>query len=221
MKVLIADDDRDIQEILTYNLKKENFNVVSADNGVEAIEIVKKNKLDLILLDVMMPQMDGIEACQEIRELGKKDAIVVMLSARDENYTKLAAFKAGCNDYITKPISPKLLINKLNGLLKIKHSKSNYKGLSNIGKYTIDHESHLISYDNKSYLLPKKQFTIFCLLASKPGKVFSRQQIHNEIWGTNVFVGSRTIDVHIRNIREKLGQDAIITIKGVGYKTLN
>ena len=221
MNVLIADDDQDIQEILTYNLKKENYNVVSADNGVEAMEIVKKNKLDLILLDVMMPQMDGIEACQEIRELGKDNAIIVMLSARDENYTKLAAFKAGCNDYITKPISPKLLIKKLNGLLKIKHSKSNYKGLSNIGKYTIDHESHLISYDNKSYLLPKKQFNIFCLLASRPGNVFSRQQIHNEIWGTNVFVGGRTIDVHIRNIREKLGQDAIITIKGVGYKVLN
>ena len=156
MNVLIADDDQDIQEILTYNLKKENYNVVSADNGVEAMEIVKKNKLDLILLDVMMPQMDGIEACQEIRELGKDNAIIVILSARDENYTKLAAFKAGCNDYITKPISPKLLIKKLNGLLKIKHSKSNYKGLSNIGKYTIDHESHLISYDNKSYLLTKK-----------------------------------------------------------------
>ena len=150
MKILIADDDKDIQEIITYNLNKENYNVVSADNGAEAIEIVKKNKLDLILLDVMMPQLDGIEACQEIRELGKDDTIIVMLSARDENYTKLAAFKAGCNDYITKPISPKLLKKKLNGLLKIKHSKSNHKGLSNISKYTINHESHINTYYNKS-----------------------------------------------------------------------
>lgn len=218
MNVLIADDDHDILEILTYNLKKENYNVISADNGLKAIAKVKENTLDLILLDVMMPHVDGIMACQEIREMGKNDPIIVMLSARDENYTKMAAYKAGCNDYITKPISPKLLIKKLNGLLKIKNSKSNYKGLSNVDKYTIDHESHQISFDNITCLLPKKQFNIFCLLASRPGKVFSRQEIHNEIWGTNVFVGGRTIDVHIRSIREKLGQNAIITIKGVGYK---
>ncbi len=221
MKVLIADDDPDIQEFLSYNLKKENYNVFSAKNGLDAIRLAKEKKLDLILLDVMMPQMDGIETCQEIREMGNNDVIIVMLSARDENYTKIAAFKAGCNDYITKPISPKLLLNKLSGLLKIKYSEANYKGFSKIGKYTIDHESHLITYNNNTYLLPKKQFNIFCLLASKPGKIFSRQQIYNEIWGTNVFVGGRTIDVHIRNIREKLGQDSIITIKGVGYKVIN
>ncbi|MGC6491193.1 MAG: response regulator transcription factor [Flavobacteriales bacterium] len=221
MKILIADDDPDIQEFLTYNLKKEKYTVYSTSNGIDTLKTVNDKKFDLILLDVMMPEMDGIEACQEIRESGNNNVIIVMLSARDETYTKIAAFRAGCNDYITKPISPKLLLNKLKGLLKIKYSESNYKGFSKVGKYTIDHESHLISRDDNTFLLPKKQFNIFCLLASKPGKVFSRQQIYSSIWGNNVIVGGRTIDVHIRNIREKLGQDAIVTIKGIGYKILD
>lgn len=221
MRVLIADDDPDIQEFLSYNLKKENYNVFSAKNGLDAIKVVKEKKLDLILLDVMMPQMDGIETCQEIRELGKNDIIIVMLSARDENYTKIAAYNAGCNDYITKPISPKLLLNKLSGLLKIKYSESEYKGFTKAGKYTIDHQSHIITFNNINFSLPKKQFNIICLLASKPGKIFSRNQIYNEIWGENVFVSGRTIDVHIRKIRQKLGQESIITIKGVGYKVGN
>lgn len=218
MKVLVADDDKDIQEFLSYNLKKANYSVIIADNGVEAIVKTKEHKPDLVLLDVMMPEMDGIEACQEIRDSGDNNTIIVMLSARNENYTKIAAFKAGCNDYVTKPINPKLLVNKIYGLLKIKFTESNFKGVTKVGDYFIDYETHLIKHKDTSYLLPKKQFNIFCLLASKPGKIFTREQIYSKIWGNQVYVGGRTIDVHIRNIREKLGQNAIATIKGVGYK---
>ncbi len=220
MKILIADDDPDIREFLSYNLKKENYNVIEAENGLDAVNLCKEKRPDLVLLDVMMPQMDGVEVCQEIRDAGDNNAIVVMLSARDENYTKIAAFKAGCNDYITKPINPKLLINKINGLLKIKYTENNVKGVSHVGDYSIDFESHLITHKGIVHLLPKKQFNIFCLLASRPGKIFSREQIYSKIWGNNVYVGGRTIDVHIRNIREKLGQSSIRTIKGVGYKVV-
>jgi len=218
MKILIADDDPDILEFLSYNLKSENYSVYCADNGEDTLKLTKETYPDLILLDVMMPKMDGIETCQEIRDSGNNNVIIVMLSARDENYTKIAAFKAGCNDYITKPINPKLLLNKLHGLLKIKYADRHLKGLLRVGSYTIDFESHLIGFKGDNILLPKKQFNIFSLLASKPGKIFSRQEIYSKIWGSNVYVGGRTVDVHIRNIREKLGQDSIITIKGVGYK---
>lgn len=220
MKVLIADDEQDTLEFLSYNLRQANFTVLKSSDGIDALNKIKSENPDIVLLDVMMPQMDGVEVCQEIRDAGDNNAIVVMLSARDENYTKIAAFKAGCNDYITKPINPKLLINKINGLLKIKYTENNVKGVSNVGDYSIDFESHLITHKGIVHLLPKKQFNIFCLLASRPGKIFSREQIYSKIWGNNVYVGGRTIDVHIRNIREKLGQSSIRTIKGVGYKVV-
>lgn len=220
MKVLIVDDELDISEFISYNLKKEDYEVFIANNGSQALNIIKSHKPDLVLLDIMLPDVDGIEVCQEIRASGDQDLIIVMLSARDENYTKNAAYAAGCNAYITKPISPKLLINKIKGLLNIKYAKSNLKGISLIGQYTINHQSHLITYKQTQVLLPKKQFKIFCLLTTKPGKIFSREEIYQKIWGSKVFVGGRTIDVHIRNIRAKLGQESILTVKGVGYKVI-
>ena len=168
----------------------------------------------------MMPGIDGIEVCQEVRDSGNNNIIIVILSARNENYTKIAAYKAGCNDFITKPINPKLLINKINGLLKIKFSSNDFKGFKKVNDFIIDFPSHTIKYMNKDILLPKKQFKIFCLLSSRPGKVFTRDEIYSNVWGLKVFVGSRTIDVHIRSIREALGPNSIITVKGVGYKVL-
>ena len=218
MKILIADDDKDILEFLSYNLIKANYSVITSDNGVDALKKIEVENLDIVILDIMMPGMDGIDVCQEIRDSGNNNIIIVILSARNENYTKIAAYRAGCNDFITKPINPKLLVNKINGLVKIKYSSHDFKGLKKVNEYIIDYESHIIKYKNNNILLPKKQFNIFCLLSSRPGKVFTRDEIYNKVWGMKVFVGSRTIDVHIKSIREALGPHSVITVKGVGYK---
>ena len=218
MKVLIVDDEQDTLEFLSYNLKQADFNVITCDNGLDALNKIRSEKPDVAILDIMMPGMDGIETCQEIRDSGNNNIILVILSGKNENYTKMAAYKAGCNDFITKPISPKLLTNKIYGLLKIKFSLDDFKGTKNVNGYTIDYSSHTIKHMNKNISLPKKQFKIFCLLSSRPGKVFTRDEIYSKLWGVRVFVGSRTIDVHIRSIREALGPNSIITVKGVGYK---
>ena len=220
MKVLIVDDEQDTLEFLSYNLKQANFSVIKSSDGIDALNKIKSENPDIAILDIMMPGIDGIEVCQEVRDSGNNNIIIVILSARNENYTKIAAYKAGCNDFITKPINPKLLINKINGLLKIKFSSNDFKGFKKVNDFIIDFPSHTIKYMNKDILLPKKQFKIFCLLSSRPGKVFTRDEIYSNVWGLKVFVGSRTIDVHIRSIREALGPNSIITVKGVGYKVL-
>jgi len=221
MKVLIVDDDQDILEFLSYNLIQSHYTVLKSCDGVDALNKIKSENPDIVILDIMMPGIDGIDVCQEIRDSGNNNIIIVILSARNENYTKIAAYRAGCNDFITKPINPKLLVNKINGLAKIKFSSDDFKGLKKVNDYVIDYASHSIKYMNKDILLPKKQFKIFCLLSSRPGKVFTRDEIYTKVWGVKVFVGSRTIDVHIRSVREALGPTSIITVKGVGYKVMS
>ncbi|MDR1951520.1 MAG: response regulator transcription factor [Bacteroidales bacterium] len=216
-KILLVDDEPDILEFLSYNLKKEKFEVTTAKNGKEAIASAKKINPDLIVLDVMMPEMDGIETCYELRKIDSlKQTLIVFLTARGEDYSQIAGFGAGADDYITKPISPKLFITKINAILKrsavFTKEKNQTKGI------IIDREKFVVIKDGKTYSLPKKEFQLLELLASKPAKVFSRQEIFTEVWGDDVVVGDRTIDVHVRKIRERLNLDAIKTVKGVGYK---
>jgi len=219
--ILVVDDDSGIRTLVKKYLNENKFYVTTAKNAEDANEKIQIIKFDLIILDIMMPGIDGIDVCQEIRDSGNNNIIIVILSARNENYTKIAAYRAGCNDFITKPINPKLLVNKINGLAKIKFSSDDFKGLKKVNDYVIDYASHSIKYMNKDILLPKKQFKIFCLLSSRPGKVFTRDEIYTKVWGVKVFVGSRTIDVHIRSVREALGPTSIITVKGVGYKVMS
>lgn len=222
-KILLVDDDKDIIEFMSYNLRNEGFIVVSCQNGREAIEAAKKEKPHLILLDVMMPEMDGIETCQEIRELpGLEDTIIAFLTARGEDYSQIAGFEAGGDDYIVKPIKPKVLISRINALLK----RYKYKGKeivpenlsSSFGNLVLDREKYLVMRDAEEINLPKKEFELLSLLISVPGKVFTREEIFSKVWGDDVIVGDRTIDVHIRKLREKLGDHCIKTVKGVGYK---
>ena len=220
MKVLVVDDEKDIVEFLSYNLSKSGYEVISANDGHDAIEKSILEKPDLILLDIMLPDIDGVEVCQSLREK-QISSIIVMLSARNEDYTQKASFNVGCNAFFQKPINPKLLLAKINGLLSIAYDKSDFKTSKSVGPYLINYQSHIIKYNQEEFFLPKKQFDIFSLLATKPGKIFTREEIYKRIWGKNVFVGGRTIDVHIRSIREKLGQNSIITVKAVGYKITN
>lgn len=212
-KVLLVDDDPDILEFLGYNLKNEGYTVETAENGVQAIEKTKEFEPDIIILDVMMPEMDGVEACQEIRKFNK-DSIIVFLTARGEDYSQIVGLESGADDYITKPIKPKVFIARLKAILRRKETGD--KEILN-EHFKIDKERYVIILNNEEYLLPKKEFEIIELLASKPEKVFTREEIYQKIWG-DVYVGDRTIDVHIRKIREKLGEDIIKTVKGVGYK---
>lgn len=220
MKVLVVDDEKDIIEFISYNLKKAGYEVVCAYNGNDAIKKSILEKPDLILLDIMLPDTDGIEVCQILREK-QIFSIIVMLSARNENYTQKAAFSAGCNAFFNKPISPNLLLAKITGLLNITYDNSDFKKISTVGNYIINHQNHIITYNKEEFFLPKKQFDIFSLLATKPGKIFSREEIYKKIWGKNIYVSGRTIDVHIRSIREKLGQNSILTVKAVGYKVID
>lgn len=217
-KILIADDEEDILQFLSYNLKKEGYEVITANNGAEAISIAEKEKPDLIVLDIMMPVMDGMEACKELRQLPEtKDKLIVFLTARNEDYSQIAGFENGADDYITKPIKPKLFLSRIKALLR----RTQIAGEGNIitvGNITIDKEKHLVIKDEKPIEMPKKEFMLLELLASKPGKVFSREYILEKVWGDDVIVGERTIDVHIRKIREKIGEDYIKTVKGIGYK---
>ncbi len=227
-KILLVDDDKDVREFLTYNLQKDGYQIHIASNGLEAIMKAEELIPDLILMDVMMPQMDGIEACEEIRKLKKLDnTLIVFLSARNEDYSHIAGYNAGADDYINKPIKPKVLISKIHALLRrkalsnkaVKAKTNNQKILVNDErKLIIDPEKYVVIKNKKEIILPKKQFEILALLVSSPAKVFSREEIFNKIWGNDVYISDRTIDVHIRKIREKVGDDTIHTVKGVGYK---
>jgi two-component system, OmpR family, alkaline phosphatase synthesis response regulator PhoP len=218
-KILLVDDEKDILEFLGYNLKKEGYLVSTARNGKDAIAVARQEKPHLIILDVMMPKMDGIETCTEIKEIPElSNTIVVFLTARGEDYSQIAGFDAGADDYITKPVKPKVLISRIKALLrryKEPEEKVEEIRLKNI---VIDKERYLIVQNGKEISLPKKEFELLTLLASKPDKVFTREEIFSKVWGNDVIVGDRTIDVHVRKIREKLGIESIKTIKGVGYK---
>lgn len=219
-KILLVDDEHDILEIVGYNLKKEGYKVLTADNGKDAIALAKKEKPDLIILDVMMPEMDGMETCYQIRNIDKlKDTLITFLSARGEDYSQIAGFDAGADDYITKPVKPRVLISKVKAILRRKGaSKEPQIENVEIGGISIDREKYIIKKDGHAINLPKKEFELLSLLMSKPGRVYTRDIIMNTIWGGEVVVGDRTIDVHIRKLREKLGEQYIRTVKGVGYK---
>ena len=220
-KILLVDDEPDILEIISYNLKSNGFEVFTALNGVKALKKAKSILPDLIILDVMMPEMDGIETCEEIRKIPElNDTIITFLTARSEDYSQLAGFDAGADDYINKPIKPKLLVGKVKSLLRRlnKNKVTESKNVINLGDLIIDREEYKITHNKNEILLPRKEFELLYLLASKPGKVFKREVILEKIWGHEVVVGDRTIDVHIRKLREKLGDTRIKTIKGVGYK---
>lgn len=216
-KILLVDDEEDILEFLSYNLKKEGFGIVTANNGISALKKLEKSKPDLIILDVMMPEMDGIEVCEKIREKQRYDDILILfLTARSEDYSELAGFSAGADDYITKPIKPKLLVSRVNAILKRKRKKKN-DGPIEIGDIHINKSNHKLLYLNNEIHLARKEFNLLYYLMTVPGKVFTREEIISTIW-KDAIVGDRTIDVHIRKIREKIGSQHIKTIKGIGYK---
>ena len=219
-KILLVDDEPDILEIVEYNLKNEGYKVYTASSGIEGVSLAKEVKPDLILLDVMMPEMDGIEACDQIRKIPSLEhTIIAFLTARGEDYSQVAGFEAGADDYITKPVKPKVLISRLKALLRRRPTAGQkVPERMNLGDLTIDPERYHIELAGNVLDLPRKEFELLSLLASKPGRVFLREEIMDRIWGTSVIVGGRTIDVHIRKLREKIGDDRIKTVKGVGYK---
>lgn len=220
-KILLVDDEKDVLEFLGYNLKRENYNVITAQNGQQAIEKANEYLPHLIILDVMMPEMDGIETCSELKKIPKlKNSIIVFLTARGEDYSQIAGFEAGGDDYITKPIKPKVLISRIKALLRRYNNeqRDEEEQLKKFKDFTIDKEKYLVMKGDEEISLPKKEFELLLLLTSKPNKVFSREEIFSRVWGDNVIVGDRTIDVHVRKIREKIGIKNIRTVKGVGYK---
>jgi two-component system, OmpR family, alkaline phosphatase synthesis response regulator PhoP len=217
-KILIVDDDPDILEFLSYNLEKEGYRVFTASNGYEAIDISKKEVPHLIILDVMMPEMDGIETCSEIKKNEKlKNTIITFLTARSEDYSQVVGLEAGADDYIVKPIKPKVLLSRIKALLR-RNRDTDMQNSIEIGDLIIDKEKYMIIKAGKEINLPRKEFELLNLLISKPGKVFTRENILDRIWGDDVIVGDRTIDVHIRKLREKIGSVNIKTVKGIGYK---
>lgn len=224
-KILLVDDEPDILEFLSYNIQKEGFEVHTAQNGKEAIDIAGKIHPHLILLDVMMPEMDGIETCEALRQdQNLKNTIIAFLTARGEDYSQIAGFEAGGDDYITKPVKPKVLLSRIKAHLK--RFKSNTGGedhqqedlIIKQANLVIDKERYIVIREGEELILPKKEFELLVLLVSKPDRVFTRDEIFNSVWGDNIIVGDRTIDVHIRKLREKIGEGHIKTIKGVGYK---
>ncbi len=218
IKILLVDDEPDILEIVGYNLANEGYTIFTAVNGVKAVEQAKKIKPHLILLDVMMPEMDGVEACEKIRGLdGLGDVLIAFFTARGEDYSQVAGFEAGADDYITKPVKPKVLVSKVKSLLRRLKTATD-ENIVTVGSIIINRDEYLISKNGEKITLPRKEFELFSLLVSKPGKVFKREVILDQVWGSEVVVGGRTIDVHIRKLREKIGDDYIKTIKGVGYK---
>ncbi|MCO5230804.1 MAG: response regulator transcription factor [Chitinophagales bacterium] len=218
-KVLIVDDEQDVLEFLSYNLSKEGFEVFKAENGKSGVELAKRENPDIILLDVMMPEMDGIETCRTLREMPQfENTIIAFLTARTEDYSQIAGFETGADDYISKPIKPRVLISRLKALLRRYDFKEAKSSTLKAGNIQIDRERYLIIFNGEEMAVPRKEFELLYLLVSKPGKVFKRDEILNEIWGRDIIVGDRTIDVHIRKLREKLGEDLIKTVKGIGYK---
>lgn len=217
-KILLVDDDSDIREFMSYNLKKENYDVYLASNGEEAIKLTKKILPDLIILDIMMPDMDGIEVCRQIRESQEFENILIcFLTARGEDFSQIAAFESGGDDYVTKPISPIVFIKKIDALLK-RTRQENIKEEFTIDNLYINFKNHVVTLNGKNITFAKKEFALLKLLVSAPQKVFSRDEIYMSVWGSDVVVGDRTIDVHIRKLREKLGDKYIKTLKGIGYK---
>ena len=220
IKILLVDDEPDILEFMEYNLKKEGYQVLQAKNGKEAVEIARREIPHLVILDIMMPIMDGIEACRVMREIPElQNTLITFLTARNEEYSQLAGFDVGADDYITKPIKPRIMLSRVKALLRrLNGSTGTSTPVVQIGNLKIDRESYLVYKDDESIVLPRKEFELLALLTSKPGKVFTREDILSRVWGSDIVVGDRTIDVHIRKIREKLGDDSIKTIKGIGYK---
>jgi two-component system alkaline phosphatase synthesis response regulator PhoP len=221
LKILLVDDEPDILEFMDYNLRKENYDVIKASNGKEAITKAKKEHPDLIILDIMMPEMDGIETCRQLRELPDfKNTLIAFLTARNEDYSQIAGLETGADDYITKPIKPRVLVSRINALFRRYdgNKKADKHPVLTVGDLQIDREQYLVHKNNKSFALPRKEFELLALLASKPGKVFTRDEILERVWGSDIIVGDRTIDVHIRKLREKLGDETVKTVKGIGYK---
>jgi two-component system alkaline phosphatase synthesis response regulator PhoP len=219
LKILLVDDEPDIIEFLSYNLKKEGYQVFTALNGKDAIVLAKKELPHLILLDVMMPELDGIEVCRELRSSkGMENTVIAFLTARSEDYSHIAGFEAGADDYINKPIKPRVLISRIKALLRRTPAGHMSDDKIELGGLRIDRESYLVIHNGNELSLPRKEFELLSLLASRPGKVFGRDEILDRVWGGDVIVGDRTIDVHIRKLREKIGDDFIRTVKGVGYK---
>ena len=216
-KILIADDEPDILEIIQYNLRNEGYEVVTAKNGNDAIDQAKKHQPDLIILDIMMPGKNGIEVCNILRlQPAFNDTLIIFLTALSDEGSEVKGLETGADDYLTKPISPKILLSKVNALFRRINKEDT--GLLQIGDLKIDREKYIINYQGNNIILARKEFELLALLAGKPGKVFLRNEILNQVWGTEVIVGDRTIDVHIRKIRQKLNLDCITTVKGVGYK---
>jgi two-component system alkaline phosphatase synthesis response regulator PhoP len=220
IRILLVDDESDILEIVSYNLAEEGYQVFTAKNGVEGVAKAKKKLPHLIIMDVMMPEMDGIEACETIRKTpGLENTIITFLTARGEDYSQVAGFDAGADDYITKPIKPKVLVSKVKSLLRrLKEEDSANEDIVKVGNIVINREEYKIINNGKEIVLPRKEFELLALLTSKPNKVFKRESILDKVWGSEVVVGGRTIDVHIRKLREKIGDENFKTVKGVGYK---
>ena len=217
--ILLVDDEPDILEIVSYNLSAEGYSVITAENGIKAVKLAKKKKPHLIIMDVMMPEMDGIEACEQIRKVPElSETIITFLTARGEDYSQMAGFEAGADDYITKPIKPKVLVSKVKALLRRFKDNGESTNVVSIGNLIINRDEYNIVKDDEELVLPRKEFELLSLLASSPGKVFKREEILDKVWGNEVVVGGRTIDVHIRKLREKIGDDSFKTVKGVGYK---
>ena len=217
-KILIVDDEKDIIEFLQYNFEKEGFKVYTALNGTDGKKTARKERPDLIVLDIMMPGMDGVELCKELRELPEfENTLIIFLTARGEDYSQIAGFEVGADDYITKPVRPRVLIARVKALLKRKSKTSTEENRIDINSLTIDKDKRDVIIDEKSIHIPKIEFELLVLLASHPGKIFSREEIYAKVWGNDVFVSDRTLDVHIRKLREKIGKHYIKTIKGVGY----
>lgn len=218
-KILLVDDEPDILEIVGYNLAQEGYQIITASNGREAIIKAQKELPELIIMDVMMAGMDGMEACEHIRKMPELDNVIItFLTARNEDYSQVAGFESGADDYITKPIKPKVLVSKVKALLRRSKEQETPTDTLNVSGIEINREEYKIIKENIEIALPRKEFELFYLLASKPGKVFKRDEILDKVWGNDVVVGGRTIDVHIRKLREKIGDDFFKTIKGVGYK---
>ena len=217
-KILLVDDEEDILEFLSYNLTKAGFKVTTASNGKDAIKLAKEIIPHLIILDVMMPEMDGIETCEEMRKIpALKKSVIAFLTARSEDYSQIAGFEAGADDYIAKPIRPRVLLSRIQSLLKRSHQQEVPPQLVQYKDITIDKERFVVQVGNKSLTLPNKEFKILELLISKPERVYSREEIYSYVWGSEIVVGDRTIDVHIRRLREKLGEKYIFTVKKIGY----
>jgi two-component system alkaline phosphatase synthesis response regulator PhoP len=221
-KVLVVDDESDILEMLDYNLSKEGYEVLKASDGLSAIEVAKEHQPHLILLDVMMPKIDGIETCRRLREISKlKEVYIIFLTARSEEFTEIAAFEAGANDYLAKPIKPRALLSRLAAYFRRDQKQTVEPNIVSAGTLKIDRSSYTVTKDGEKIILPKKEFELLYFLALHPDVVYGRDDLLRNVWGSDVYVVARTIDVHIRKVREKIGEEYITTIKGIGYKFSN